>query len=212
MITHQEELGTRVARVTAELFTRIADRDGPTGLAAIVAARPLSLDDLTASPASLYVALHEVGNPGNLGTIVRTASAAGAAGVILIGAAADPYDPAAVKASMGALFEVPVAQAATAPEFLDWAARQGVTVAAASARSDRSCWEVEFAPPLAILLGSEGVGLPADLLDRIGRPGRGLHVRIPMVGTAESLNLAVAAGILLYECRRRTGLPLPGVD
>jgi TrmH family RNA methyltransferase len=151
-------------------------------------------------PAALFVALHEPGNPGNVGTIIRTASAVGAAGVILTGAAADPYDPAAVKASMGALFEVPVA-AASAREFLDWSASHQVTVAAASARGDRSVWEGEFPMPLALLLGSEGAGLPDDLLDQSG-----LHVRIPMTGTAESLNLAVAAGVLLYEVRRRTGL------
>src|SRR5262249_60289763 len=69
----------------------------------------------------VFVALHEVGNPGNLGTIIRTADAAGAAGVVLVGAAADPFDPAAVKASMGALFAVPVARAADAAEFFAWA-------------------------------------------------------------------------------------------
>ena len=81
---------------------------------------------------SVFVALHEVGNPGNLGTIIRTASAAGASGVILIGPAADPYDPAAVKASMGALFDVPVAQAAAGAEFPgSWAAGHG---------SGSRCW------------------------------------------------------------------------
>lgn len=206
MVAREEGRGTRVTRVTAELFTRIADRDGPAGLAAIVRASPVPLAALTASATSLFVALHEIGNPGNLGTIVRTASAAGAAGVIVIGPAADPYDPAAVKASMGALFDVPVAQAATAAEFLDWAAGQRVMVAAATAHAERSCWSAELSPPLAILLGSEGAGLPGDLLDRIGSQA-GERVRIPMTGTAESLNLAVAAGILLYEVRRRTGLP-----
>jgi RNA methyltransferase, TrmH family len=193
-----------VARVSGELFTRIADRDGPSGLAAIVAARPLPLVALEVPAGALFVALHEPGNPGNVGTIIRTASAVGAAGVILTGAAADPYDPVAVKASMGALFEVPVAAVASAAEFLDWSASRQVTVAAASARGDRSCWEAEFPMPLALLLGSEGAGLPDALLDQAG-----LHVRIPMTGTAESLNLAVAAGVLLYEVRRRTGLAPP---
>jgi RNA methyltransferase, TrmH family len=204
MIIQQEERGTRVARVTSELFTRIAGRDGPAGLAAIVRARPVPLAALEVPAGALFVALHEPGNPGNLGTIIRTASAVGAAGVILTGTATDPYDPAAVKASMGALFDVPVATAASAQEFLDWSARRQVTVAAASARGERSLWEAEFPAPLALWLGSEGEGLPGPLLDRAG-----LHVRIPMVGTAESLNLAVAAGVLLYEVRRRTGLAGP---
>jgi TrmH family RNA methyltransferase len=204
MISSEEERGTRVARVTSELFARIAGRDGPAGLAAIVRAQPVPLTALDVPAGALFVTLHEPGNPGNVGTIIRTASAVGAAGVILTGAATDPYDPAAVKASMGALFDVPVAAAASAQEFLHWSASRQITVAAASARGERSLWEAEFPAPLALLLGSEGEGLPGPLLDQVG-----LHVRIPMVGTAESLNLAVAAGVLLYEVRRRTGLAGP---
>jgi RNA methyltransferase, TrmH family len=198
MVAKQEAAGVRVARLSADLFGRIADRDGPSGLAAIVASEPIALGDLAVGPDSLFVALHAVGNPGNLGTIIRTASAAGVAGVILLGQAADPYDPAAVKASMGALFTVPVAAAESGTEFLEWARRGGVRVAATSARGSVTCWQADLTPPLAILLGSEGTGLPDDLLATAD-----LRVAIPMTGTAESLNLAVAAGILLYEVRRR---------
>jgi TrmH family RNA methyltransferase len=202
MVAAQEAAGVRVARLTAELFVRIADRDGPTGLAAIVRATPLSLSDLRVGPGSLFAVLHEPANPGNVGTIVRTASAAGAAGVILLGPSADPRDPVAVKASMGAVFTVPVVAAVQPDEFLDWAAASGVTVVATSARESVSCWQAALTPPLALLLGSEGSGLPAELLSAAGE-----RVAIPMTGTAESLNLAVAAGILLYEVRRRSGMP-----
>jgi RNA methyltransferase, TrmH family len=202
MVAEREAAGVRVARLSAELFGRIADRDGPSGLAAVVRSAPSALADLQVGAESVFAALHEVGNPGNLGTIVRTADAAGASGVILIGPSADPFDPAAVKASMGALFTMPVATAASAAEFLDWAAQCHLTVIAASGRASVSCWDADLRPPLALLLGSEGTGLPDDLLAVAG-----LRVAIPMTGTAESLNLAVAAGILLYEVRRRTGLP-----
>jgi TrmH family RNA methyltransferase len=202
MVAAQEAAGVRVARLSGELFGRITDRDSPPGLAAIVRAAPVTIADVAASPSSLVVALHSVGNPGNLGTIIRTASAAGASGVILIGPSADPYDPAAVKASMGALFTVPVATAVSAAEFLAWAREGGVRVAATSARGSVTCWDADLRPPLAVLLGSEGSGLPEDVLDAAD-----LRVAIPMTGTAESLNLSVAAGILLYEVRRRTGIP-----
>jgi RNA methyltransferase, TrmH family len=202
MVAEQEAAGVRVARVSGELFGRISDRDAPSGLAAIVRAVPAAVTGLPVSAGSVFVALHSAGNPGNLGTIIRTASAAGAAGVILIGPSADPYDPAAVKASMGALFTVPVATAASAAEFLAWARAGGVRVAATSARGSVTCWDADLRLPLAILLGSEGSGLPEDVLDAAD-----LRVAIPMTGTAESLNLSVAAGVLLYEVRRRTGLP-----
>jgi RNA methyltransferase, TrmH family len=199
MVAEAEAAGTPVARLDALLFGRLADRELPGGLAAIVSFRPGLLTDLPVSADSLYTALHEAANPGNIGTIIRTASAAGAAGVIVIGPAADPYDPAAVKASMGALFTVPLAHASSAEEFLDWAVGHGISVVATSGRAAVSCWDAELPLPLSFLLGSEGAGLPDWLLDRVPA-----QVRIPMTGTAESLNLAVAAGILLYEARRRS--------
>jgi RNA methyltransferase, TrmH family len=197
MVAGQEAAGVRVARLTTELFARVSARDGPSGLAAIVRATVPGLASLVVTPGSVFVALHEVGNPGNLGTIIRTADAAGGAGVVLIGPAADPFDPAAVRASMGALFAVPVARAAGPAEFLAWAAGRGVTVVTTSAKASTSFWEASYTRPVALLLGAEGAGLPDDLL-----AAGDLQVRIPMTGTAESLNLAVAAGLLLYQARR----------
>jgi RNA methyltransferase, TrmH family len=199
MVDAQAAAGVRVARLTGELFGRISDRDAPAGLAAIVRGEPATLGALTVPGDAVFVALHTVGNPGNVGTIIRTASAAGSAGVILIGPSADPHDPAAVKASMGALFTVPVATVESAGEFLTWTETRAVAVAATSARASVSCWDASWQLPLVLLLGSEGAGLPDELLD-----GADMRVAIPMTGTAESLNLAVAAGILLYEVRRRT--------
>src|SRR5260370_31998638 len=118
MVAEQEARGIRVARLSAELFGRIGDRDSPAGLAAIVRKRATALGELAVRPDSVFAALHQVANPGNLGTIIRTADAAGAAGALLIGACTDPFDPAAVKASMGALFSVPVATSVPAGSFL----------------------------------------------------------------------------------------------
>ena len=204
MVAAQEAAGQRVARLSAELFGRIGDRDGPAGLAAIIRlpATPPGLATVPVHPDSLFAVLHTPGNPGNVGTIIRTASAAGATAVILTGQAADPYDPASVKASMGALFTTPVVVVPSPAEVFQWARERRVRVAATSARASQTCWEAELTPPLAVLLGSEGEGLPGDVL-----AAADLRVAIPMTGTAESLNLAVAAGILLYEARRRTGMP-----
>ncbi|HEY3734734.1 MAG TPA: RNA methyltransferase [Streptosporangiaceae bacterium] len=197
MVAAQEANGVRVARLGQELFTRLSDREGPSGLAAIVRGRLGGLPDLVVRSSSVFVALHQAGNPGNLGTIIRTVDAAGGAGVILIGDTADPFAPAAVKASMGSLFGVGVARVPDALSFFDWARAHGVRVLATSGRADRDHWSARYEPPLAILLGSEGDGLPGDLLDRADQ-----RIRIPMTGTAESLNLAVAASVMLYEVQR----------
>lgn len=201
MVAEQEGLGVRVVRLSRDLFDRLSAREGQAGLAAIVKSRQAALTDLRPRPDSVYVALHEIGNPGNLGTIIRTADAVGGAGVILIGDTTDPYAPAAVKSSMGSLFALNVVHLPAAEPFLAWAAGNGVEVVAASGQADVAHWSASYRPPLAVLLGSEGEGLPADLLARAGR-----RVRIPMTGTAESLNVAAAAAVLLYEVRRRDWL------
>ena len=109
-------------------------------------------------------------------------------------------------ASMGALFAVPVARAADPAEFFVWAAGSAVTVITTSAKARTSFWEAGYRRPLALLLGAEGAGLPDDVL-----AAGDLQVRIPMTGTAESLNLAVAAGLLLYQARR-PDLTRPAAD
>jgi TrmH family RNA methyltransferase len=202
MIAGQEQRGVRVARLSDEVFARISGREGPSGLVAIVRGRLAGLAGLAAGPDSVFVALHGIGSPGNLGTIIRTANAAGAAGVVLAGQTADPFDPAAVKASMGALFTLPVAHAAGPAEFFGWAAAGGVTVVTTSARAEQSFWDASYPRPLALLLGAEGAGLPGEVLARGDR-----QVRIPMSGTAESLNLAAAAAVLLYEVKRQRDRP-----
>jgi len=197
MVAGQRAAGVRVAELTAELAGRLTDRDRPPGLFAVVRARHTELAELVVRPDAVFLALHGIGNPGNLGTVVRTADAAGAAGVILVGDTADQFAPAAVKASMGSLFAVPVAAAPDGAAFLRWAHAGGVHVVATSGYAEQAHWSRTYRPPLALLVGSEGDGLPAELLAEADET-----VRIPMVGTAESLNLAVAAALMLYEARR----------
>ncbi|HWF79219.1 MAG TPA: RNA methyltransferase [Streptosporangiaceae bacterium] len=197
MVDEQEARGVRVARLSHELFLRLSSREGQAGLAAIVRSRQPTLADLSPGHDSVFVALHRIGNPGNLGTIIRTADAVGSAGVILIGDTTDPYAPVAVKASMGSLFATSVVHVPSPEPFLTWAAEHGVEILAASGQADVAHWSTSYRPPLAVLLGSEGEGLPADLLASAGR-----RVRIPMTGTAESLNVAAAAAVLLYEVMR----------
>jgi TrmH family RNA methyltransferase len=204
MAAAAEDAGTKVVRVTGELFARLSGRDGPSGLAAIVRGRPARLADLAVGPDAVFAGLYGSGNPGNLGTVIRTANAAGAAGVILLGDTADPFSPAAVKASMGALFTTPVAQEAGAESLFGWAAAAGVTVVTTSAAAPASFWEASYPRPLVVLLGAEGPGLPEEVIAR-----GDACVRIPMAGTAESLNLAVAASLLLYEVQRPVLARLP---
>ncbi len=197
MVSELESSGVPVAHVSRELFTRMSDRDRPSGIAAVVGIRTTPLGELTIDVGDTVVALDHVGNPGNLGTIVRTADAAGAAGVVLIGSGADPFDPSAVKASMGSVFGLPVVRASGLDEFYAWTDDLGITVAATTGSAESTIWEAHYRHPLALLFGAEGPGLPREAVDRAD-----VAVRIPMVGTAESLNLAVAVAVTLYDARR----------
>ncbi|MFW6695871.1 TrmH family RNA methyltransferase [Streptomyces sp. MAR4 CNX-425] len=206
MVDEQERAGVSVARFSTDLFTRLVDRDGPGGVAAVLRTRAGGLGGLRTGAGAVFAALYRIANPGNLGTIIRTVDAVGGAGVILVGDSVDPYAPAAVKASMGSLFAVDVAHTPNAAAFFDWAAQHGIDVLATSGNADDDHWNTAYEPPLALLFGSEREGLPDELLDRASR-----RLRIPMQGTVDSLNIGVAASIMLYETRRyQENSPAPG--
>jgi TrmH family RNA methyltransferase len=195
MVAAQRVAGARVVELAEHLAGRLAERDTPPGLLAVVRAREWPAPE--AGPRDVFLALHRVGNPGNLGTVVRTADAAGAAGVLLVGETADQYAPAAVKASMGSMFALPVHRMPDLTALFDWARAGGAQVVASSGYATTAHWSRGYRTPLVLLLGSEGDGLPEEALERADGT-----VAVPMTGTAESLNLAVAAALLLYEARR----------
>ena len=200
LVAAQEAEGIRVAHLSAELFTRLSDRDGPSGLAAVVRTGVRELAELPVARDGFLVAAHETANPGNLGTIVRSAEAFGARGLVLSGPSADPYAPQAVKASMGSLFHLPIARASGLDEVFDWASASGVATVTTSAHAEKTLDQTTLRPPILVVLGPERTGLTDDDL------ARGDHiVTIPMVGRATSLNLAVAAGILMHEVHRQLG-------
>lgn len=202
LVRQADEAGIGVTRLAAPLFERLSGKDGPAGVMAVVRRTLPAVRDLVPPAGAVAVGLHEIANPGNLGTILRTAESAGAGPVVTIGASTDPFAPAAVKASMGSVFDVQVGHAETLDEFFAWAQEHGLRVVTTSARAAASLWDVTWTPPYALLLGSEGDGLGPEVIER-----GDLQVRIPMVGRATSLNLAVAAGILLFETRKATLTP-----
>lgn len=198
-VAERESAGVPVAWLSAELFTRLSDRDGPTGLAAVITTGetdPVALPD-PPGPAT-WLAIEHLGNPGNLGTVLRTADATGTAGLLLVGPTADLWDPVTIRASMGAVFSVPTARLDDTTELRAWAHDRSAAVVTTAARAPQSLWQAEFPERVVVLFGSEQQGLDDDTLAT-----GDLAVSIPMTGTAESLNLAQAATVLLYEVWRQ---------
>lgn len=188
-------------RLTKAEFESLATRDRPQGIACVGRQAWWNLDDLLqASPGAPLVALYEPQDPGNLGTILRCCDATGCAGVILIGNATDPWHPWALRASMGATFASRLAQCDTAA-FTQWVRMHDLPVIGTSDRGSVDFATVEYPRPFVLLMGSERQGLPAEL-EEVART----IVRIPMTGCVDSLNLAVATAVVLYESNRQQRL------
>ena len=198
MLEREWDAGRRVVTVSPAVYAGLAEREHPSGLAAVVRMTSTSLDALPVDREALFVGLYQVGNPGNLGTILRTLDAVGGTGLITIGDATDPYHPAAVRASMGALFTLPVASVREPAALRAWCREQGIGIVTTSDRAPIEHWSARYPERCLLLFGNEGEGLPEALL-----AAGDMAVRIPMYGGADSLNLAVAAGVLLYEVRRQ---------
>ena len=178
------------------VFESISERDNPVGLAAIVGENWADLARLVVKPDSIFVALFAASDPGNLGTILRTMDAVGAAGLILMGQGVDPFHGTAVKASMGTIFTVPICHVPDETALLQWANHQQIQTIATSARGTADFQNTPYQLPAILLLGSERQGLSPNILAQAD-----LQVAIPMQGTTSSLNVAVSAGILLYAIR-----------
>jgi len=152
-----------------------------------------TLADVTLRRAPGWVALDAVADPGNLGTIVRTADAVGAEGLILLGESTDLYDPAALRASMGAIFAQRLVRSDVA-SFVAWKQEQGVFVVGTSDSATTDYHRFSYPQPLVLLMGSERHGLTPQL-----QASCDVVVSIPMHGRSDSLNLAVATAVMLYE-------------
>ncbi|TBW32284.1 RNA methyltransferase [Siculibacillus lacustris] len=188
--------GALVLEVSDEVLVKICRRDNPQMVVAAFVQKIARLADL-AAPSGVWVALEGVKDPGNLGTIIRTVDSVGAAGVILIGDTTDPFALEAVRATMGSLFHVPIA-AATLEEFSAWTAAHRLPVWGTHLKGAVDYRSVAWPETCVVLMGNEQSGLPEAYVAVCD----GL-VKIPMAGKADSLNLAVATAVMLYEVRRR---------
>jgi TrmH family RNA methyltransferase len=197
LLAWAEAAGAECLEVSQAVLGKLAAKENPQTMLAVFEQR---WQRLPAPPAAgsdaLWVVLEAVRDPGNLGTIVRTADAVGASGVVLVGASVDPYSREAVRATMGSVFSVPLVRASQ-EEALRWIARWPGDVVGTRLDASEDFRSQPWRAPMLLLMGSEGPGLSRELSTMCTR-----LVRIPMAGRLDSLNLAVAAALMLYEMRR----------
>ena len=189
------DAGLEVVFTTEGVLDAMADTVTPQGIVAVARQTPTSIRDVFAAAPTLIAICEEVRDPGNLGTIIRAADAAGADAVVLTGRTVDPYNPKVVRATTGSLFHVPVAVGADLASTADRARAAGVRVVAADVGGgDFLEARSLLSEPTAWLFGNEAHGLDENALALAD-----LSLRLPIYGRAESLNLATAASVCLYE-------------
>lgn len=192
-----DDAGIEVEYVTEDVLNAMADTVTPQGLVAVVRQTPTSLREIFAGTPQLVAICEEVRDPGNLGTIIRAADAAGADAVVLTGRTVDPYNPKVVRATTGSLFHLPVSVGGDLDEVARRAHDAGLRILAADVKGDdllAARAEGILTQPTAWLFGNEARGLEDEALTRADRV-----LRLPIFGRAESLNLATAASVCLYE-------------
>jgi TrmH family RNA methyltransferase len=196
LVTWALKEGAECLEVSEAVLGKLAAKDNPQSMLGVFKQRWAELPDAAAVPReAVWVALEEVRDPGNLGTILRTVHAVGAAGVILIGAACDPYSRECVRATMGSIFAVPLVKTAR-EDFLSWRKSWRGDVVGTHLSAGADFRKASYKAPTLLIMGSEGPGLTPELAAACSR-----LVKIPMAGGTDSLNLAVATALMLYQIR-----------
>jgi TrmH family RNA methyltransferase len=179
------------------VFSKISYRDRPDGLLAVAMQCLKGIEELILSPAPFLVAAEAIEKPGNLGTILRSSDSAGVHGLIVCDKCTDIFNPNTVRASVGTLFTVPVAEASTT-ETIAWLKKQNIAILAATPHGTVDYFDVDLTQGICIAVGTEQLGLSKEWMEAAT-----YQVKIPMLGEADSLNVAMATTLLLYEVVRQ---------
>lgn len=193
-----KEQGVDCFKISREQFKELSGVETPQGILAVVKERPYGLRDVLQAAVPLVVICAGVQDPGNLGTIIRSADAVGASGVVLTRGTVDLYNPKVLRSTMGSIFHLPIAQVDDAVEAVKELKEQRVRVIAADAAAQNDHYAADYRLPCAILVGNEGAGLDKEVLALADEA-----VRIPMPGKAESLNVGISTAVVLYEALRQ---------
>jgi len=204
VIDRARRAGARVVEVSTAVLNALSPVNSPTGVVATARKPAIDTSAVLAPAPALVLAGFGLQDPGNAGAVIRSAAAAGATGVMVDEASADPWGWKALRASMGGVFHLPVIRSRSPFAALaEWRA-SGVRLIAAEPREGVRLHDMDLTGPVAVLMGGEGPGLPAEALSAADA-----RITIPMAGAVESLNVAVAAALILYEARRQRALGAP---
>ncbi|SET49770.1 RNA methyltransferase, TrmH family [Natronincola peptidivorans] len=184
----------KLYEISKDLYRKLSDTENPQGIMAIVDIKNTSLQELSIKDEDFYIILNEIQDPGNMGTIIRTAEAAGVDAVILTKGCVDPYNTKTVRATMGALFHMPIIQLEGSQEWIYYLKKKGVKLIASNLNTDNTYLDIDYQGKIAIIIGNEANGIDQSLLSKVD-----MSIKIPILGKVESLNASVASAILIYK-------------
>ncbi len=193
-----ESRGVDVLWITERLMDMLSENKTPQPVMAEVEMKHYSEEELFAHRSRLVIIVHQLQDPGNLGTIIRTAEAVSASGLVITPKTVDPFNAKAVRASMGSILRMPVVPIDDISSFIGKAREKGFQTLATTLHGDRTPFDVDLTKPSAVLFGREGAGLSPEIMADID-----LRIRIPMAATIDSLNVATAAAVILYEAMKQ---------
>ncbi len=197
LLERAEKSGAEIYETTADALAKMAYRDRPDGLIALAEMRHKGLEDMPVRPDGLYLIAETIEKPGNLGSMLRSADAVAATGVIICNRQTDVFNPNAIRASTGAIFTVPVAETSS-EEAVEWCRKNKILTLAASPHSKDVYTDYDMTQAIALVVGAEQYGLTDYWMKNAE-----VNVQIPMLGRMDSLNVATAATLLLYEAARQ---------
>lgn len=183
--------------VPEKIFKSISDTDNPQGILAVIKFNEYLLNDIFKENNFLII-LDKVQDPGNLGTIIRTADAFGANGVIVTSGCVDVYNPKTIRSTMGSIFQIPIVYIDDIIEAIDILKGKNINIISSSLDTDKYSYDIDFKSDCALVIGNEARGISGEVIDVSDK-----LVKIPMNGRAESLNAAIASGVLMYEVLRQ---------
>ncbi|MCR5210311.1 MAG: RNA methyltransferase [Lachnospiraceae bacterium] len=199
-----DRIGSRYEILSTDVFKKVSDVGTPQGVLAVVRQKKYSFTDLIKGKDTMLLILENIQDPGNMGTMFRTAEAAGCTGIIMTDDCVDVYSPKVVRATMGAVFRVPfiILEKDGMQHCLEKLKDSNVAVNAAALQGSVPYTEPDYNGGCAFIIGNEGNGLKEQTISAVEDKG-GRAVRIPMAGKTESLNAAVSAAVLMYEAARQ---------
>jgi TrmH family RNA methyltransferase len=184
--------------ISEKLIDAVSESKTPQPVMAVVGIKEHTEDELFAHGSKLIVVAHQLQDPGNLGTIIRTAEAVAAAGIALTPNSVDPYSAKAIRASMGSILRLPVIRVGEIEAFAERCKKMGFQTVATVVTGEKTPFDIDLTKPTVVILGQEGAGLPPHIMADVD-----LRVRIPMSETIDSLNVATSAAVILYEMMRQ---------